>query len=63
MYLPPGRYLVSGTLPLYFYTFLTASSECRATLVLKNNSMKNGYVVDADVGDEGGDHDNECVWA
>ena len=25
--------------------------------------MKNGYVVDADVGDEGGDHDNECVRA
>ena len=39
---------MSATLPLYFYTFLTADAECRATIVLKDNAMKNGYVIDAD---------------
>ena len=61
VYLPPGTYLVTATLPLYFYTFLTASASCRATLLLKPGTFqsKGGYLIDSDVGDEGGEHTNE----
>ena len=61
VYLPPGTYLVTGTLPLYFYTFLTADAACRATLLLKPGTFQNvgGYLIDSDVGDEAGEHTNE----
>ena len=46
VYLPPGTYVVSATLPLYFNFFLTADPVCRATVYLKNSTLHNGYVID-----------------
>jgi glucan 1,3-beta-glucosidase len=42
VYFPPGRYLVSDTLVMYYHTHLTgslsAAAGCRATLVLANSA-------------------------
>eukprot|EP01044_Picomonas_judraskeda_P010049 COSAG03_NODE_1268_length_4429_cov_3.964451_2_plen_244_part_00 len=35
VYVPPGRYIISDTLVLYFYTHLMGNHKCRPTLVLK----------------------------
>lgn len=38
VYVPPGRYLVSGTIVIWFYTHLMGSHRCPPTFVLKPNS-------------------------
>eukprot|EP00043_Microstomoeca_roanoka_P018214 m.193711 g.193711 ORF g.193711 m.193711 type:complete len:682 (-) comp16783_c2_seq13:216-2261(-) len=38
VYLPPGTYLVSDTLDLYFYTHLIGNYKCRPTIRLQDNS-------------------------
>ena len=52
VYLPPGTYKVSQTLPLFFYTFLTGGTGpgCRATILLAPGTFagKNGYVIGED---------------
>ena len=57
VYLPPGRYLVSDTLPLFFYTKLMGSWACRPTLVLAPNSpgfaAGRKYVVSATMNPQG----------
>lgn len=41
VYLPPGRYLVSKTLPLYFYTHIVGNFRCLPTIVAKEGSFTN----------------------
>lgn len=66
VYLPAGRYLVSGSLPLWFYTHLVGNflPGCRSTLVLAPNTWPSGssYVLSADLSDSG-DHDDEFYRA
>ena len=38
VYVPPGNYLISDTLDLYFYTHLVGNHLCQPTLTLKANS-------------------------
>lgn len=42
VYLPPGTYLVSSTITLWFYTHLVGNFKCRPTILLAPNSFKNG---------------------
>lgn len=60
VYFPPGNYVISGRLPVYFYTHLVGNFRCMPTITIKAGSFPNGgYVIDSDVDNEGGDHDDE----
>lgn len=56
VYLPPGNYMVSDTLPLYFYTHLVGNFQCRPTITLAASSAGFGsrkYLLEATWGDPG----------
>ena len=52
VYFPSGNYLISQTLPLYFYTNMVGNFACPPTLTVAPN-LNIHYVIDSDVGDEG----------
>lgn len=59
VYIPPGTYLISKTLPLYFYTYLVGNFRCMPTLLVASGAFPHGgYVVDSDI-DDNGEHDDE----
>ena len=35
-----GNYLVSATLPLYFYTFMVGNYKCRPTITLASGTFQ-----------------------
>lgn len=50
VYFPPGTYLVSESLPIYFYTFLSGSPCAPSILKFKDDANFGGYMIDADSG-------------
>lgn len=50
VYFPPGTYLVSASLPIYFYTFLSGSPCAPSILKFKDDANFGGYMIDADSG-------------
>jgi glucan 1,3-beta-glucosidase len=56
VYFPPGNYLVSATLPIWFYTHVVGNAACKPTVTLKANSGAS-YVFSATV-DPTGEHTN-----
>jgi glucan 1,3-beta-glucosidase len=59
VYFPPGTYIVSASLPVYFYTFLSGS-PCAPSIVKQADGKGfGGYLFDADAGQgEWGDDDD-----
>ena len=64
VYIPPGNYLVSCTLPLYFYTHLMGNFKCVPTITLAPGAFgtTRQYVVDAYPSDGGGEHTDEASY-
>eukprot|EP01064_Diplonema_japonicum_P036859 TRINITY_DN8453_c0_g2_i2.p1 TRINITY_DN8453_c0_g2~~TRINITY_DN8453_c0_g2_i2.p1 ORF type:complete len:665 (+),score=169.02 TRINITY_DN8453_c0_g2_i2:393-2387(+) len=65
VYLPPGTYLVSDQLQLYFYTMLAGNQACPATLKLKANSVPAGtrkYVVAGPASCNGCQHTDDFYY-
>lgn len=58
VYFPPGTYIVSASLPLYMYTFLSGSPCAPSIVKLADNANFNGYIFDGDKGQGG-----ECLPA
>jgi len=61
VYFPPGTYLISQTLPLWFYTHMVGNYKCPPTLFLKNGTFPNkgmNWVLSGDTSYDG-DHDGE----
>ena len=59
VYLPPGTYLISQPLPLYFYTYLVGSFRCPPTILVASGSFpRGGNAIDTDI-DDNGEHDDE----
>jgi len=50
IYFPPGTYIVSATLPIYFYTFISGSPCAPSIIKLAENLGFSGYVFDGDKG-------------
>ncbi len=53
VYFPPGTYIVSASLPLYMYTFLSGSPCAPSIVKLADNANFNGYIFDGDKGQGG----------
>jgi glucan 1,3-beta-glucosidase len=60
VYFPPGTYLISASIPLYFYTFLSGSPCAPSIIKFVDNANFQGYMIDADFGQgEWGDDDDQ----
>ena len=59
VYFPPGIYIVSASLPIYFYTFISGSPCAPSVVKLADGKNFGGYVFDGDSGQgEWGDDDD-----
>ena len=60
VYVPPGDYVITATLPLYFLTHLVGNSLCPPRLVVPPNTMTapQTFVLSGDTS-YNGDHDDE----
>ena len=59
VYFPPGTYIVSASLPVYFYTFISGSPCAPSIVKLADGKGFSGYVFDGDSGQgEWGDDDD-----
>ena len=60
VYLPPGVYLVSSSLPIWFYTFISGSPCAPSIVRMADGKGFSGYVFDGDAGaGEWGDDDDQ----
>lgn len=60
VYFPPGTYIVSASLPIYFYTFISGSPCAPSIIKTKDNANFGGYIFDGDSGDgEWGSDDDQ----
>ena len=64
IYLPPGTYVVTKTLPLWFLTHLVGNSKCPPTLLVPAGTYPSGqtFVLAGDTSYDG-DHDDEFYRA
>ena len=64
VYLPAGTYIVSASLPIYFYTFISGSPCAPSIVKMKDNIGFSGYIFDGDFGQgEWSDDDNQFYRA
>ena len=60
VYFPPGTYIVSASLPIYFYTFISGSPCAPSVVKMADNKGFGGYIFDGDSGQgEWGDDDDQ----
>ncbi|KAJ9467299.1 Glucan 1 [Diplonema papillatum] len=65
VYLPPGTYLVSDTLRVYFYTLLTGNDVCPATIKMAPNVSPTGtqkFIVAGPVSCNGCQHTDDFYY-
>ena len=50
VYFPPGTYIVSASIPIYFYTFISGSPCADSIVQFADNANFEGYMFDGDFG-------------